>query len=245
VTTSLEGASNDRDEVLRAPSGLFTSLDDDSIASEGRADDRAEEVMERIIPRNASGDHAQWFISQFDLLIALQRPGHLSFLRHERLLSMRKNPFYLFDGHQYLAERRINLGFPGVETCDRRDCVLVAEDILHQRPKHLPSLVKRRPGPFLLRPRRRLYRSIDILRVRGRHLAERRAGRGRVALDHVVVWRFDGGVLEDLAFPAGLRLLWDGNTVGHPVEAGCSPLPEEDVAENAADEGYEHRLPRW
>jgi hypothetical protein len=111
MATSLEGASNDRDKVLRAPRGLLTSLDDNSITGKGGADDRTQQVVERVIPGNAGSDHTKRFISELHFLVALQRPRYLAFLRDKRLLAMRKNPFDFLDCNQDLAKCRVDLGF--------------------------------------------------------------------------------------------------------------------------------------
>lgn len=234
-----ERSLDHRAEVLRAPSGLFRPLDDNSVTGKDGADYGAKEVVAGVIPGDESGDNAEGLVANRDVLIAHERPRGGALFGGESGFAMLQNPLDLFGSDQNFTEGGVDLGFAGVETADSSDSVLVREDEPHKGTKNLPAFIKAGVGPFFLSRGSGTNSGVDILRIGGGDGTQESAGRGSIALDAVIGLGLDGGFVHHLSLPAGAGLFRDGNCVVNSGILLCLIIAVRDVGQDGTDDGDE------
>ncbi|KAK1238367.1 hypothetical protein MKX07_006513 [Trichoderma sp. CBMAI-0711] len=246
VAVGDEGAAGNVEEVAAGPGRLLRDLDEDGVAGEEGADDGAHEVVEGVVPADEGGDDAQRLVVHRVALVRheqVRRPAR----RPQRALAVRQRPLDLLDRHQDLAQLRVHHGLAAVQPRDAADLLGVVHDVLHQRPQHRLSLVKRRRGPGLLRFRCRGDGGVDAIFRRGLDGAEELARRGRVALDGGAAGDPNACVLADDDGRGGggggrvLLLLGEGgrrdDVAARARDCGCDGGGAGGADNEAADDG--------
>lgn len=152
---------------------------------------------------------------------------------------MLERPLDLLHRHQDLAQLGVHHGLAAVQAGDATDLLGVIHDILHERPQHRLSLLKRRSSPDLLRLRGRSNGSIDAVCGRGVDIAEELSRGRRVALNRRASRYFDARLGDSAVFLGQLRwwhdvMAWTGCCGGYGDGAGGAD-------DEAAYDGCEER----
>ena len=170
VTHVGEHAAEPVDELGARPRDPFRRFDHDGVARHQRGDDRVDDVLVWVVPRNDRGHDADGVVLEARLLVEQQagRDG----LWAEVLLAVLDHPSELLAGRPDLSDQRVLARLAGVALDRFRDLVLVVDGVRHEPAEHGSALLEGALPPFLLRCSGAGDGRIDVARGIDTDLAE-------------------------------------------------------------------------